>query len=106
MDRAAAVHRAAQSKPAAKPDRIYELCAQISAQAAEARKPLHKPAAKPATAPAPANRFKTCSDSIVQQAATHRSSPPADRAEAKAELEARGFTVTASGIISKSFRKS
>ena len=105
MARAHSIHRekyataAPAPRSAAKQDRISELANFIT----QPRKPIAKHLAK--AAPAPANRFKTCSDSIVQQAATHRSSPPADRAEAKAELEARGFTVTASGIISKSFRK-
>jgi hypothetical protein len=45
------------------------------------------------------------SDSALSQAATHRSSPAADRQIATAELEKRGFTVSPSGIISKSTRK-
>jgi hypothetical protein len=42
------------------------------------------------------------SDSALSQAATHRSSPAADREIATAELEKRGFSVSPSGIISKS----
>jgi hypothetical protein len=47
----------------------------------------------------------TFSDALLSQAAVHRSSPEADRAIATAELEKRGFSVSPSGIISKSFRK-
>ena len=109
LDRLHAAYLAKQkptARPAKKPDRIAQLCSFIT----KPRKPLSLPVAKTTqtalkAAPAPANRFKTCSEAVVKQAATHRSSPPADRAEAQAELEARGFTVTASGIISKSFRK-
>jgi hypothetical protein len=53
--------------------------------------------------PATAANF---SDSALSQAATHRSSPASDKAIAVAELEKRGFTVSPSGIISKSLRKS
>jgi hypothetical protein len=49
-----------------------------------------------------ARRF---ADTYLQAAATHRSSPAADREIATAELEKRGFTVWPSGVISKSFRK-
>jgi hypothetical protein len=45
------------------------------------------------------------SDSALSQAATHRSSPASDKAIAVAELEKRGFSVSPSGIISKSTRK-
>jgi hypothetical protein len=45
------------------------------------------------------------SDSALSQAATHRSSPASDKAIATAELEKRGFSVSPSGIISKSSRK-
>jgi hypothetical protein len=45
------------------------------------------------------------SDALLSQAAVHRSSPEADRQIAKAELERRGFVVSPSGVISKSFRK-
>jgi hypothetical protein len=52
--------------------------------------------------PATAHTF---SDAMLSQAAVHRSSPEADRQIAKAELERRGFVVSPSGVISKSFRK-
>jgi hypothetical protein len=45
------------------------------------------------------------SDSALSQAATHRSSPAADREIAKAELEKRGFVVHANGTVTKSSRK-
>jgi hypothetical protein len=45
------------------------------------------------------------SDSALSQAATHRSSPAADREIATAELEKRGFVVSPEGTISKSTRK-
>ena len=57
-----------------------------------------------ASPPNPACRFAGASDALVKQAATHRSSPAADRIEARAELEKRGFTVTAEGILSRSIR--
>ena len=57
-----------------------------------------------ASPPKPASRFAGASDALVKQAATHRSSPAADRIEARAELEKRGFTVTAEGILSRSIR--
>jgi hypothetical protein len=44
----------------------------------------------------------TFSDALLSQAAVHRSSPESDRAIATAELEKRGFTVSPSGVISKS----
>ncbi len=44
----------------------------------------------------------TFSDAMLSQAAVHRSSPEADREIATAELEKRGFTVSPSGVISKS----
>jgi len=66
-------------------------------------------AAKPAsTAKAPqaaaSNRYAGADERLVAQAATHRSSPEADRVEARKELEARGFSVTPCGIISHSIR--
>ena len=45
------------------------------------------------------------SDSMLFQAATHRSSPESDKAIAKAELEKRGFSISPEGILSQSFRK-
>jgi hypothetical protein len=44
-------------------------------------------------------------DALLSQAATHRSSPAADREIATAELQRRGFTVHANGVVTKSFRK-
>jgi len=113
MARAQAIHQkyanaaptprpAPAPRPAAQLDRIAELCAFIT----QPRKPFSVPVAKAATPTAPSNKFTAATDSIVQQAALHRSSPPADKAQAIAELKRRGFTVTASGIVSKSFRKS
>jgi hypothetical protein len=88
-------------RPAKKPDRVKELAAFVMNN----RKPLAKVHVSKSS-PAPSNKFTAATDSIVQQAALHRSSPPADKAQAIAELKRRGFTVTASGIVSKSFRKS
>ena len=62
-------------------------------------------AAKAASTLSPATAANF-SDSALSQAATHRSSPASDKAIAVAELEKRGFTVSPSGIISKSLRKS
>jgi hypothetical protein len=64
-------------------------------------------AAKPTPAPAPSapSRFAEASDSFLHQAATHRSSPEADKLEARRELETRGFTVSPEGILSRSTRK-
>jgi hypothetical protein len=45
------------------------------------------------------------SDSTLSQAATHRSSPASDKAIATAELQRRGFTVHANGVISSGTRK-
>jgi len=89
---AAQAQRPAQ-RPAAKQDRIAELCAFIT----QPRKPLPVPVAKAATPTAPVNRFKTSTEAVVMQAAMHRSSPPAERAEARAELEARGLVFSADG---------
>jgi len=78
--------------PARKDDRVKELAAFVMAN----RKPLAKaPVSK--SSPAPSNKFTAATDSIVQQAALHRSSPAADRAEARAELEARGLRFSADG---------
>jgi hypothetical protein len=52
--------------------------------------------------PANAHNF---SESHLRQTAVHRSSPESDKAIATAELEKRGFTVSPSGVISKSTRK-
>jgi hypothetical protein len=52
--------------------------------------------------PATAANF---SDSALSQAATHRSSPASDKAIATAELQRRGFTVHANGVISSGTRK-
>ena len=49
-----------------------------------------------------ARTASTFSDALLSQAAVHRSSPESDRAIATAELEKRGFTVSPSGVISKS----
>jgi len=61
-------------------------------------------AAKAASTLSPATAANF-SDSTLSQAATHRSSPASDKAIATAELEKRGFTVSPSGVISKSTRK-
>jgi hypothetical protein len=45
------------------------------------------------------------SDALISQAAVHRSSPEADRQIATAELQRRGFSVHANGIVTKSSRK-
>jgi hypothetical protein len=47
----------------------------------------------------------TLSDALLSQAAVHRSSPEADRQIATAELQRRGFSVHANGIVTKSSRK-
>jgi hypothetical protein len=44
-------------------------------------------------------------DALLSQAATHRSSPASDKAIAVAELQRRGFTVHANGVISSGTRK-
>ena len=61
-------------------------------------------AAKAASTFTPANAHNF-SESHLRQTAVHRSSPESDKAIATAELEKRGFSVSPSGIISKSFRK-
>jgi hypothetical protein len=68
------------------------------------RRTARREAAKDASrlSPATAANF---SDSALSQAATHRSSPASDKAIATAELQRRGFTVHANGVISKSSRK-
>jgi len=58
-----------------------------------------------AKAPTAPNRFAGADDALVMQAAVHRSSPDADKSEAKAELAKRGYTVSADNIVSKSHRK-
>jgi len=90
---AAPAPRPAAARPAKKQDRIAELCAFIT----QPRKPLSVPVAKAATPTAPVNRFKTSTEAVVMQAAMHRSSPAADRAEARAELESRGLRFSADG---------
>jgi hypothetical protein len=42
------------------------------------------------------------SDALLSQAAVHRSSPESNRQIATAELQRRGFSVSPSGVISKS----
>jgi hypothetical protein len=60
---------------------------------------------KLAKQPTATNRFAGADDALVMQAAVHRSSPDADKSEAKAELAKRGYTVSADNIVSKSHRK-
>jgi len=104
MARAQAIHQkyanaaptprpAPAPRPAAQLDRIAELCAFIT----QPRKPFSVPVAKAATPTAPVNRFKTSTEAVVMQAALHRSSPAAERAEARAELESRGLKFSADG---------
>ena len=57
-----------------------------------------------ASPPKPASRFAGAADALVKQAAVHRSSPAADKLEARAELEKRGFSITPEGIVSRSIR--
>jgi hypothetical protein len=45
------------------------------------------------------------SDALISQAAVHRSSPESDRKIATAELQRRGFSVHANGIVTKSTRR-
>lgn len=64
-----------------------------------------KPTATAATAAAPANKLTGASYALLSQAATHRSSPPAEKAAARAELvAAHGVSITDSGIVSHSQR--
>ena len=98
LDRAVAVHRAAQ-KTAPKKDRIYELCAQITAQA---RKPLPQPAAKPATAPKGRADKRVGASPMDQWAFGHlASAAQAGDKLALAELSARGFSQTSNNTFSK-----
>ena len=98
MGRAHAIHIAQYanaSPPPPRPapqDRVKELAAFVMNN----RKPLAK-AHVSKSSPAPVNRFKTSTEAVVMQAAMHRSSPPAARAEARAELEARGLKFSADG---------
>ena len=103
MDRAAAVHRAAQAKPAPKKDRIYDLCAQISAQAAEARKPLTKPVAKPSTAGKTGSTDKRQGALPLAQWAFGHLATAAQAGDqlALAELSARGYSQTSNNTFSK-----
>jgi len=89
---AAPAQRPATARPAKKDDRVKELAAFVMNN----RKPLAK-AHVSKSSPAPVNRFKTSTEAVVMQAAMHRSSPAADRAEARAELEARGLKFSANG---------
>jgi hypothetical protein len=71
-----------------------------------------KPAAKaaprviaPKAITAPASPFADATDRFVIQAATHRSAPESGKAAARAELSARGFTISPDGkAISRSQR--
>ena len=100
MDRAAAVHRAAQAKPAPKKDRIYELCETITAQA---RKPLTKPVAKPSTAGKTGSTDKRQGAlPLAQWAFGHlASAAQAGDQLAVAELAARGYSQTSNNTFSK-----
>ena len=102
MDRAAAVHRAAQSKPAQKPDRIYELCAAIKAQAAVARKRLPQPVTKPVSA-AKGRKDKRQGDLPAAQWAFGHLATAAQAGDklAIAELSARGYFLTSNNTFSK-----
>ncbi len=103
-----------QRESSAELDRLKAENATLKARLASA---LAKPAA-PATLTATARREAAkaastlsgatadkFSDSMLFQAATHRSSPESDKAIAKAELEKRGFSISPEGILSLSFRK-
>lgn len=105
--------RAATASAAATGDlkaRARQAAAELERAAAalkqrKAAAPAPKPApAKPATIAKPASRFAGAADALVKQAAVHRSSPAADRIEARAELEKRGFSITPEGIVSRSIR--
>ena len=111
LDRLHAAYLAKQkptARPAKKPDRIAQLCSFIT----KPRKPLSPPvekntqtASKAAPAPALGNKLKGASYAILHQAATHRSSPLAEQAAARAQLTAaHGVTITESGITSHSTR--
>ncbi len=72
--------------------------------------PAPKPAATkpqastPRLAPTPPNKFHGAPVGLVAQAATHRSSPEADRAQALAELAARGVVLNANGTVQYAVR--
>lgn len=83
--------------------KLSRLKAAVAIKAAAASQ--SKPTPKAAAAAAPANTFQGASYAILSQAAIHRSSPPAEKAAARAELAAlHGVTITPCGIISHSQR--
>lgn len=98
LERAVAVHRAAQTK-APKKDRIYELCAAITAQA---RKPLSQPVTKPVSA-AKGRTDKRQGDLPVAQWAFGHLATAAQAGDklALAELSARGYCQTSNNTFSK-----
>ena len=111
-DKAADLRKGSTRQASAELDRLRAENASLRAKIAPA-----KPAA-PATLTATARREAAkaastlsgatadkFSDSMLFQAATHRSSPESDKAIAKAELEKRGFSISPEGILSQSFRK-
>jgi hypothetical protein len=90
-------------KPAAKQDRIADLCAIIT----QPRKPIAKTptATAPKAITAAARPLADASNRYLIQAATHRSAPEAGKAAARAELVTRGFTISPDGkAVSRSQR--
>jgi hypothetical protein len=76
--------------------------ATLKAELSQARGKLIVAQAKAGKRKAPAGRFAGASDNLVMQAAVHRSSSDADKLEARAELEKRGFIQLPKGAFSKS----
>lgn len=67
--------------------------------------PKPRKKAPPTKATQSSNKLTGASYALLTQAATHRSSPPAEKAAARAELAAaHGVTITESGIVSHSQR--
>ena len=113
-DKAADLRKGSTRQASATIDRLKAENATLKARLASAPAKPAAPATLTATARreaakaastlsgATADKF---SDSMLFQAATHRSSPESDKAIAKAELEKRGFSISPEGILSQSFRK-
>ncbi len=98
LDRAVAVHRAAQKK-APKKDRIYELCETITAQA---RKRLPQPVTKPVSAPKGRTDKRQGDLPVAQWAFGHlATAAQAGDQLAIAELSARGYSQTSNNTFSK-----
>jgi hypothetical protein len=87
------------------PNRQVQASAGSKAPTSTAPHAVAKPvAATKAPQATPTNRYAGADEALVMQAATHRSSPEADKIAARHELEKRGFAVSPEGVISHSTR--